>query len=247
MADPTETIEGPAVAWRFDAPQLSLSRFAELMTELGALLRDIQSEVVPGGGVQWIVETISKSSPLALSVTPVAQKTRVPKARLRACSTTVTNGLRQIQRKPVRPANFSDQALKRAHKIVTMTRSQSARIQVGAQELDAQFIANVEKILGDTIRSIGTVEGTLEGINVHGQNRSFAVYDPLTGERIACDFAHRIGSDEVGRAIEKRVAVHGEIIYRDSGEIVRIAAQSIEVFPFEEDLPTADDVRGILA
>lgn len=247
MAEPDELIEGPAVALSLDAPELSINRIAELFGELAGLLREVQSEAAPGGGIQWMVESISKSSPLAITVAPYGQKSRVPKARLRACSTSVTNGLRQIQKKPVRPRNWSDQALTRAHKIVTTARNQNASIQVGTQQLDAQFLANVEKILGDTIRSIGSIEGMLEGINVHGRNRTFTVYDALTNERVICDFGHRIGIEKIGRAVERRVAVSGEIVYRDSGAIVNMAAQSLEIFPLEEDLPTADDVRGILA
>jgi len=72
------------------------------------------------------------------------------------------------------------------------------------------------------------------------------VYDALTGERIRCDFAHRIEVSDIGAAAERRVAVHGEIEYRQSGEIVRVIATMLDVFPEEEDLPSPDAVRGIL-
>ena len=73
----------------------------------------------------------------------------------------------------------------------------------------------------------------------------YNLYGPLTDERIECSFGHRIATEDIGRAVEKRVAVHGVITYR-GGEISRVLAESIEVLP-EEDLPSADDVFGILA
>lgn len=79
-----------------------------------------------------------------------------------------------------------------------------------------QFVANVNVILGEVLYTIGTIEGRLEAFNVHGTVRYFAVYDDLTDTRIRC-----------------------EIFYRNSGDIERIKASSLDVFPDEEDLPTA--------
>lgn len=111
----------------------------------------------------------------------------------------------------------------------------------------SKLIANVDSILGTTISSIGTIEGTLEAFSVHGAARYFNVYDALTGERIRCDCGHRIEMAQIGGAAERRVAVHGEIKYRKTGEIVNVLAQSMEMFPTEDELPLADAVRGILA
>jgi hypothetical protein len=96
------------------------------------------------------------------------------------------------------------------------------------------------------LTSIGTVEGYLEGLNIHGASRYFSVYDDLTGERIQCHFPHRIKPDDIGLAIDKRVAVQGEIRYRETGEIVSVNAFSLDVFPSEDKLSTADEVLGIL-
>jgi hypothetical protein len=246
MASEKPVIEGQAVSWRLDSPQLTLPRLGELLQDMMSLLREVQSDIIRNGGVQWVVESISKSSPLSLSVVPIAERSRVPKRSLNQVSQSVTRGLKQIQKRPVRPAHFSDEALERAAKIITFARNQDARLQVDSQILDSQFLANVEQILGQQVREIGTIEGRLEAINVH-RNRFFNVYDPLTARSIRCDFGQRIGSTVIGEALEQRVAVYGEIVYRESGEIVRIIAQSIEVFPPEEELPTADDVLGILA
>ena len=117
---------------------------------------------------------------------------------------------------------------------------------VATTQMTADLSTHVEVILGNTVTSIGTVEGRLEGVNVHGGSRYFAVYDDLTGERIQCHFGHRISAHDIGLAVEKRVAVQGEIRYRENGEIVSVNALSLSSFPPEHELPTADDVLGIL-
>jgi hypothetical protein len=134
-----------------------------------------------------------------------------------------------------------------AQRLVEKTRAQNNSLRIESQTLDAQFLANIEQMLGGIVRAIGTIEGRLEAVNVHGGVRHFYVYDSLTGERVMCDFGHRVASEQVGHALEHRVAVHGEITYRESGSVVRMSAQSLELFPPEEELPSSDDVRGILA
>ncbi|HXG26991.1 MAG TPA: hypothetical protein VNL94_09120 [Candidatus Binatia bacterium] len=107
-------------------------------------------------------------------------------------------------------------------------------------------MANVTEVLGRTITAIGTLEGTLETITVRGR-RSFYVYDPLTHAKIDCDFGRRLDASTVAAATERRVAVSGELRYREDGSLIRVRANTIFVFPRQEALPKAADVRGILA
>ena len=39
----------------------------------------------------------------------------------------------------------------------------------------------------------------------------------------------------------------GKIRYRESGEIASVVADELSVVPLDKDLPTADEVRGIMA
>ena len=96
-------------------------------------------------------------------------------------------------------------------------------------------------------KSFGTVEGHLETLSVDDK-RCFNIYDDLTKEKIECLFATSdIETEEIGRAVGRRVSVRGEIIYRKSGERIRVRAEELEVFPREEELSTIGDVLGILA
>jgi hypothetical protein len=238
------------VPFEFDADDVPLSRLIDVTTAFLQLLREVDRDAAPDESVRWIVETLSMASPVKLAVRPVVSGTpKAAKPVARRLVRTVNNGIRTVQKRAHRPDHFSDRALEKAKALVEAAVTGNATLKMGPSAsvtVNASLIAHVDAILGATVTSIGTIEGTLEAFNVHGHNRYFTVYDALTGERITCHFGHRLEAADIGAAAEKRVAVHGEIIYRDTGEIVRVVAQSFEVFPNEEDLPSADDVRGIL-
>ena len=243
-ADSANPAVGDAVSFTLDVAEVTLRRLGELAADLQGLLREIQTGYLPGGHVRWRVERITFASPLTLESRPISVD--VPVTGLRDLSRVVSNGLKQLQQEPTRPAFFTDTALERARDVVTRVRRNDGLLSIDSTALDEHVVANVNDVLGTIITVIGSVEGRLEALNVHGTNRFFNVYDSLHGARIRCDFGHRIRADKVGAAAEHRVIVHGEVKYREDGEIVSVVARSLEVLPEEGSLPSADDVLGIL-
>ena len=104
---------------------------------------------------------------------------------------------------------------------------------------------HAEAVLAPETRSIGTIEGELEGLIVHGDKR-FLLYDRLTGRRVTCYFGDSVSWDGLGDVFGKRVAVTGEIRSRRSGKRASINVSKYYVFPHEDELPSADEVRGLL-
>jgi len=243
---PQDPVTGEVVTFTLEADEMTLARLGSLAEDLHGLLREIQSNFLPSGRVRWRVERISMSSPLRLESRPVSDDTDVTVSGLRDLSGIVSNGLKQIQQQAVRPPYFTDAALEKARDVVTMIRKTEGLLSVDSTQLDEHVVANVNEVLGAIVTAIGSVEGYMEAFNVHGSNRYFYVYDILTGTRIRCDFGHRIAAAEVGATAEKRVVVHGEIRYREDGQLIKVMAHSIEVKPDDEDLPSANDVLGIL-
>ena len=94
------------------------------------------------------------------------------------------------------------------------------------------------------IESFGSVEGKLEGLNVH-EHKIFYVWEALTGRRVQCNFADRIPLDDVLAAVTKRVAARGIVRRRRTGELVSVQAEELRVFPAEDELPRLGDVLGI--
>lgn len=253
MTDQPPT-SGEAISLELETGELSLKQLIGTTDTFSGLLSEISRQMLPAAGVRWFVEHLSMSSPLLVEVRPATSQPEVSPGVLNDLAENVIGGLEQVQASAQRPKYFSDAALEKAKSLAEQTAVAGTHVRIrggsaGGQpwvNLTTQFVANVDQILGTTTTAIGTVEGRLEAFNVHGTTRYFNVYDDLTGERIRCEFGHRIPVAAIGAAAERRVAVDGEIFYREAGEIVRVKAMSLEVFREEEDLPTADEVKGIL-
>jgi hypothetical protein len=164
---------------------------------------------------------------------------------------TVTKGIRSLEKSARRPKHFSDAALVKLRDLALLRSPEIPNVSVGngtgePVALSQKLVTNVEKLLGEEIESIGTVEGELEGLIIHGKRR-FYLFDHLTGRQITCYFTPRVEWESVLKAFGKRVAVTGTIKSRSSGEKVSVSAFRFYVFPAEEDLPGPEDVMGALS
>ena len=111
---------------------------------------------------------------------------------------------------------------------------------------DADRRIDVERqvTLTPEVRTIGTIEGELASLIVHGKKR-VVLYDRPTGRPVTC-FGKTVSRRELGDVVGKRIAVTGEIRSRRSGGRVSIDVSSYYVFPPEHELPSAHEVRGLL-
>ncbi|WP_417733332.1 hypothetical protein [Roseovarius sp.] len=92
----------------------------------------------------------------------------------------------------------------------------------------------------------GTIEGRLEAIQDASGSLKIRVKDFLYPKAINCIVPERM-IDHVLGSFRKRVEIEGRIHYRRDGTPISIEAQVIDVLPEDSELPTADEVRGIMA
>jgi hypothetical protein len=231
--------------------EVTLRRLGEALDAWTELLREVASDVAGSTGrdaVRFIV-TEAKAGSFDLAARPQPAKRSVPVAVMPRIAKTITAGLRTLERHATRPKHFSDVALLRVRDLGRMTSPETPVVKIGNGAapipLSSRLIANVEAVLAPEVKSIGTIEGKLEGLIIHGKRR-FLVFDPLTSRQVVCYFSERIPYEDVLRSFGKRVAVTGMIRSRRSGEKVDIQATQLYVMPSDEELPSAIDVRGIL-
>jgi len=92
----------------------------------------------------------------------------------------------------------------------------------------------------------GTIEGRLEAILDASGALRIKVKDFLYPRAINCLVPESMINDVLG-SFRKRVEIEGRIHYRRDGTPISIEANLIEVLPEDNELPSADDVRGIMA
>lgn len=123
------------------------------------------------------------------------------------------------------------------------------RIRVWSQNktskpITSEVSAGAEKLLEPIYEDDGSIEGTLEVVSGHGTLR-VVVYDSVDSRPIKCELS---GSD-IQTAIQSfmhRVEVYGKVRYRRDGVPVSVKVERIIPFPSPEEIPTIEEMRGIL-
>lgn len=92
----------------------------------------------------------------------------------------------------------------------------------------------------------GTIEGRLEAIMDASGSLKIRIKDFLYPKAIVCLVPESL-VQSVLDSFRRRVEIEGRIHYRKDGSPISIEAHVIEVLPEDHELPSADDVRGIMA
>ncbi len=201
-----------------------------------------------GEPIKWLVTRVEKGS-VRFKLEAVPNHEDISPEKMPEAVVAVVHGLHSLQREAVRPDYFSDRALDKAKELASLAKDDfTVRVLNGSLTVKptVQLVANVERISQAVPSSIGSVDGYLHRVDLHGK-RQFAIFDRVTEQRIECHFGERIPVAEIGQALEKRVRVHGEVRYKGNGDVVSVLAESIETFPPSAKLPSVDDIAGILA
>ena len=232
--------------------QVTLKRLGEALDTWTDLLQEVGRDVAGAtsrDAVRFVI-TDAKGGSFSLGVRPQPGKKSVPVSVMPRIARTLTAGIRLLERRATRPKHFSDKALINLRDLARLTSPETPSVTVSNGKgtgiaLSTRLVAHVESVLAPELESIGTVEGSLEGLITHGKSR-FLIYDPITSRQVTCYFGGRIEWRDVIQAFGKRVAASGLIRSRRSGEKVSITASRLQVFLSDDELPSAFDVRGIL-
>ncbi len=194
--------------------------------------------------VKWYVEVHPGSVRLPIRAEP-AKATVTPSA-IKQIPPLIGEGIERLAREAVRPDYFSDKALQQLKALANLA-SDDLPLSVlnghGRIPLTAQLVANADKVLGAPRASIGTVEGRLDALNIHG-SKELSIWQE-DGSKVRCFFGGHLDLErDVLPAVGKRVAARGEIKSRPTGERLSVTVRRLRVIG--ADTASADEVRGIL-
>lgn len=112
-------------------------------------------------------------------------------------------------------------------------------------DFSRDFASRVEIALTPQYECTGTVEGTLDAINVHEGVNAFWIYPRVGPKRIKCHFAEDQKETALS-AVTRDVSVTGSLRYRKNIPFpYEIVVSDIDIYPVEADLPKFDDLRGL--
>lgn len=120
----------------------------------------------------------------------------------------------------------------------------SKELWIGGELVTSQYLANIDRHLGQTIRTVGSLTGDLDALNFHNKNE-FSIYLVGGQIRVTCSFPEGM-AEQVTSAVKRRVTVKGTVYSAaESAFPVRIHANEIEIHPIAEKLPKLSEMRGI--
>ena len=195
----------------------SVDLLLKSLEDIGRLLRDVDRAMYgPKSKHRWYVGKIQSSAP-TITVRPDPLGANAVEA--------VGVGLRSITTGTDRPPpHFSEQVLINLRKMRRLfggdNRARSIAVSVDGRQIAAirrNIDEQVNRILTAGYQNLGSLEGTLEIINVH-RAPSITIWERVSGSPVRC-YIPREGTwiDRAKSLLEKRVLVAGHIHYFANG------------------------------
>jgi hypothetical protein len=247
-ANSTLTIQ--IVGKRTDVPMASFLRVA---TQTLSILREIDADLslrLNPVGV-WRISDIRKAG--GTITIQVYRDTDLAEGQIgEEAVSAYLEGFRRMDSQPVVPPHFSIASVARVKRMynvlhhdgladVTFSRNNES------VKPTAQVAVNARKVIknvGEFYYEDTTLEGNLDSVNVHGEQRFF-IYEDITGHRVFCKFTGEAMLNEVRKALAKRVAVTGSGKFHRSGRPVQMKVAEIYIFREESALKRIADMPPI--
>lgn len=234
------------ITLELDEDDITLSEFTSALDHFIGLVKEVSKFVSPNQKHQWIVKVYPGSAGIGLS----GKVGTVTQNDLGIIRQSVLDGISALENGE-RHHTFSDKAIEHAmglHRSFAKRQGQ-ARIRVWNKNSTSKPITNAvsvgaAKLLDPIYEDDGSIEGTLEVVSGHGTLR-VVVYDSVDSRPIKCE----LSSKDIHTAIQSfmhRVEVYGKVRYRRDGAPVSVKVEKIITFPAPEEIPTIEEMRGIL-
>jgi hypothetical protein len=227
--------------------EITLYAFLTAIENVQQMLADLDSAISeePHGSLDWVVADLSMGSlSIALESQPRLEDSDVgPEV-----AHTIVRGLSIIESEGRTPPLFTESSMRSAQRLVNVIgRDGATGLMVTDLEqkvtMSAQASASIGQLLKVLRRAIGSVEGRLETISVHGKPK-FIVYHSRTNKGITCILPPEELVAKTIPALGHRVTVSGTVFSNARGEPMRIQAERIRIIPNDEELPTIDEIGG---
>lgn len=238
------TIEGKLGQIPFNTLATMARNSCDILQELDNVI-----SAKPSGSMEWFVSGISTEASLTVTIEPKSKLRDVdysPKV-----AELFVDGWAHIQKEHTTPPYFSDYGLRKTYRIAKTLRKNGAKaIKVEDIErkasglIKADVADSLKKLISIRYQEIGSVEGTLEIISVHGSPR-ITIYHSITRRSVNCKFTPKllqIAKEGLGNRVIAYGMVYSNYVY----EPVKVDADRIEIMPEEKELPTTKDLHGIV-
>ena len=227
---------------------ISVRGFLSAIDSWLKILDDLDSAISrePQGSLDWFVTDLSKGS---LTVEVESRSRLEEKNVAPEVASAFVTGVQQIEREGASPPYLSEVGMQKMRQLVRLVgREGTSGFEVThleqTVEISGRASANIDQLIRVQQHSIGSVEGRLETISIHGRRPRFIVYDALTRKAITCKFDPEPWLDKVKDALGHRVNASGEVHYNVKAEPLRVELQGLRILREKDELPRTTEVSG---
>lgn len=225
---------------------LDPKRFIDVARHFFGYVEEVSRETIAKDGPAWEVIARQGSTILAMRPTEDCDVHTLSDlyAKLNSASDSLLRG-------EVEESQLSEKALNHIQMLADLRDRQGNMIPIRFWVRKSPTLIGPD--VGEFIREsrgreyydFGSLDGRLQTIQDAGGGLEFRIRDILYRNSVRC-----IVKEDMLQAImenfRKRVEVFGEIRYSQHGIPLSITVRTIEPMPSDDELPTAEDVRGIL-
>jgi len=225
---------------------ITLKAFIDAIENWLNILKDVDAAIskVPSGSLDWVVTELAVGS-LQLAVEPLSRvegKNFGPVVARNAVA-----GIGQIERVGTTPPYWSHASLTHARKMLKTIGSCGvsgiqATYQSDTEHASARASANIDLLLPTTRTSLGSVEGIMETISIHGSPK-FVVYQDATNKAVSCAFS-QTWLESAKEALGRRVSVAGVVHWNRKDEPVRVDVEDLRIMTSRGQLPPIVQLAG---
>lgn len=229
---------------------LSPERFMAAARAFFGYIHEVSEGLTDGGkSPQWIVRVREGSALLAVDPSPT-----MPPEVARVVYARAERGIRHLINRDIDESGLPEPALKHLRTLSEMTeagpnKAAPVPIRIWIEKkpipLEPAIASAIREDWRADYNDYGTIEGRLETIQESYGSLIFFIRDNVLRQRVRCYFPEEL-LPAVFDKFRKRVEVSGVIHYRKNGTPINIEAEHIIGLPDDSELPTAEDVRGIL-
>jgi len=229
-----------------DRSQIPLRKFKKAVDAFFDLIESVSKEAGDGDALKWTI-SVEKGSArvIAFCEEESAQVAEVLKA--------LPSGLKDLEKGNIvdLPHLFSEKAVKAARSLaVVKGRGENTipiKVRVGRSftSITSKTATTADDLIEGKHQSFGSIEGKL--LMISDENGfSFAVSEAFFKQRVTCWVAEEF-IDVAVKSFRKRVRVTGLVQYNRFQKPVSVRVSEIYQFPDNSELPSLEEMRGILA
>lgn len=214
---------------------------------LGYVAEITEAQKGDGAEIKWTVRVHEGSALIGVEPDPSA-----PKSRLAMIYKKAIHGPTALAHGNIEDTGLSEKAIEHLKNLSNLAgKHQNGKgVNLWVEKKPISISSGIAKVIGEDWRSdyydFGTVEGRLEAILDAAGGLKIRVRDFLYPRAINCVVPESL-INKVLDNFRRRVELEGRIHYRHNGTPISIEVEVIRELPEDDELPTADDVRGIMA